>query len=162
MQSNTAPLSFSDLALRKAKVTRIETFLERVDENIDLSFTKQWHAELHPSERGRRPFDVDVLFRITLLQQFFGLSDPQAEQDIHDRSSYQMFLGITADTDIPDETTICRFRKMLVMKGWDNAFFKELLLDETNNRLTIRSRLGGEAVIDISDSASPKVVSNRP
>ena len=126
MQSNTAPLSFADISLRKAKVTRIETFLERVDENIDLSFTNQWHAELHPSDRGRRPFDVDVLFRITLLQQFFGLSDPQAEQDIHDRSSDQEFRSITADTDIPDETTICRFRKILVEKGWDKVFFKEV------------------------------------
>lgn len=126
MQSNTAPLSFADISLRKTKVTRIETFLERVDVHIDLSFTKQWHAELHPSERGRRPFDADVLFRITLLQQFFGLSDPQAEQDIHDRSSYQDFLAVTADTDIPDETTICRFRKILVEKGWDKTFFAEV------------------------------------
>jgi len=126
MQSNTAPLSFADLSLRKTKITRTETFLERVDANIDLSFTKQWHAELHPSDRGRRPFDVAVLFRITLLQQWFGLSDPQAEQDIHDRSSYQDFLRITADTDIPDETTICRFRKILVEKGWDKEFFLEV------------------------------------
>lgn len=126
MQSNTAPLSFADLALRQTKVTRIATFLKRVDAHIDLSFTKQWHALLHPSERGRRPFDVDVLFRIVLLQQFFGLSDPQAEQDIHDRTSYQEFLGITADTDIPDETTICRFRSVLVERGWDKAFFAEV------------------------------------
>lgn len=126
MQSNTAPLSFADISLRKVKVTRIETFLERIDANIDFSFTKQWHAELHPSERGRRAFGTDVLFRIILLQQLFGLSDPQAEQDIHDRSSYQEFLGITADTDIPDETTICRFRSVLVKKGWDKAFFAEV------------------------------------
>jgi transposase, IS5 family len=126
MQSNTAPLSFADLSLRKTKVTRIATFLERIDANIDLSFTREWHTQLHPSERGRRPFDTDALFRITLLQQFFGLSDPQAEQDIHDRSSYQEFLGITADTDIPDETTICRFRQTLVERGWDRAFFAEV------------------------------------
>ena len=126
MQSNTAPLSFADLSLRKTKVTRMEIFLERMDQTMDLSFTKQWHEALHPSQRGRRPFDVDVLFRITLLQQWFGLSDPQAEQDIHDRSSYQDFLGITANTDIPDETTICRFRNILVSKGWDQAFFAEV------------------------------------
>jgi IS5 family transposase len=126
MQHNTAPLSFADLSVRKTKITRIETFLKRIHANIDLSFTKRWHAELHPSQRGRRPFDTTVLFRVILLQQFFGLSDPQAEQDIHDRSSYQEFLEITADTDIPDETTICRFRKMLVEKQWDHVFFMEV------------------------------------
>jgi transposase, IS5 family len=147
MQSNTAPLSFADLALRKTKVTRIETFLEHINANIDLSFTKQWHAELHPSERGRRPFDATVLFRVILLQQFFGLSDPQAEQDIHDRSSYQEFLGITADTDIPDETTICRFRKTLVEKKWDKAFFMEVERQLRERGITVTNGKSVDATI---------------
>lgn len=148
MQSNTAPLSFADLSLRKTKVTRIATFLERVDAHIDFSFTRQWHAELHPSERGRRPFDTEVLFRIILLQQFCGLSDPQAEQDIHDRSSYQDFLGITADTDIPDETTICRFRKILVKNGWDKAFFAEVERQLREHGIIVTSGKSVDATIN--------------
>ncbi len=65
------------------------------------------------------------MFRIILLQQWFGLSDPQAEEYIYDRRSFQDFLDITADTNIPDETTICRFRTMLVEKGWDKEFFAD-------------------------------------
>ena len=126
MQSNTAPLSFADLSLRKAKITRTETFLRRVNAIVDLSFTQEWHRELHPSERGRRPFDAGALFRIVLLQQWFGLSDPEAEELIHDRRSFQEFLRVTANTDIPDETTICRFRSVLVERGWDKLFFAEV------------------------------------
>ena len=152
MQSNTAPLSFADLSLRTTKVTRVAAFLERVDAIIDLSFTKQWHAELHPSDRGRRPFDTDVLFRISLLQQWFGLSDPQAEQDIYDRSSYQDFLDITADTDIPDETTICRFRSVLVEKGWDKVFFAEVHHQLADHGVTVTRG----KIVDATISEVPK------
>ena len=152
MQSNTAPLSFADLSLRTTKVTRVATFLERVDAHIDLSFTQQWHVELHPSGRGRRPFDTDVLFRIILLQQWFGLSDPQAEQDIHDRASYQDFLGITANTDIPDETTICRFRSALVEKGWDKAFFAEVHRQFQEHGITVTRG----KIVDATISETPK------
>lgn len=147
MQPNTAPFSFADISLRKMKVTRIETLLERIDATIDFSFTKIWHEELHPSDRGRRPFDAAILFRIVFLQNLFGLSDPQAEQDIHDRSSYQRFLGFTADTDIPDETTICRFRKILVEKGWDKQFFAEVERQLREHGITVTSGKSVDATI---------------
>ena len=126
MYNNTQPLSFADLSLRKNKITRTSAMLEKANAIIDFSFTAQWHEQLHPTNKGRKPFDVGVLFRIILLQQWFGLSDPKAEEYIYDRLSFQEFLSITADTDIPDETTICRFRAVLIEKGWDKQFFKEV------------------------------------
>lgn len=126
MYSNTEAPTFADLSLRKSKSTRTDTLLERVNNIIDFSFMKDWHAKLHPSNRGRPPFDTGVMFRVILMQQLFGLSDSQAEEDIYDRQSYQRFLGITSDTDIPDETTICKFRKLLVEHKLDEAFFMEI------------------------------------
>jgi len=152
MQSNTAPLSFADLALRKPRITRTETFLRRVNDLVDLSFTRQWHETLHPSERGRRPFDVGAMFRVILLQQWFGLSDPEAEELIHDRWSFQEFLGVTADTDIPDETTICRFRSVLVEKGWDTTFFTEVHRQLREHGVTVTRG----KIVDATISEVPK------
>jgi len=126
MQSNTYPLSFADISLRKTKITRTGALPEKANEVIDFSFTAKWHEELHPTKRGRKPFDTGVMSRIVLIQQWFGYSDPVAEEMIYDRQSFQDFLGITADTDIPDETTICRFRTALIKKGWDKEFFTEV------------------------------------
>jgi transposase, IS5 family len=126
MHSNTASPSFADISLRKTKITRTGALLEKANDIIDFSFTAKWHEELHPTTRGRKPFDAGVMFRIVLLQQWFGLSDPQTEEYIYDRRSFQDFLGITADTDIPDDTTICRFRSALVEKHWDKTFFAEV------------------------------------
>jgi len=88
-----------------------------------------------------------VLFRIILLQQWFGLSDPQAEEQTYDRQSFQDFLGITADTDIPDETTICRFRKVLVEKGWDKTFFTEVAKQLKENGVAVTSGKSVDATI---------------
>lgn len=126
MNTNSKPISFADYALRKTKITRIETFLQRALKTIDLSFTKKLHLDLHNSNTGRKPYDTLVLFKILLLQQWFGLSDPEAEEQVHDRKSFQDFLGLKANDEIPDETTICRFRNNLIKKEFDKFFFKEI------------------------------------
>ena len=34
------------------------------------------------------------MFKIVLLQQWYGLSDPGAEEDVRDRLSFRRFCGI--------------------------------------------------------------------
>ncbi len=67
------------------------------------------------------------MFKILLLQQWFNLSDPQAEAQINDRISFKLFLGMDIAAIGPDETTICRFRRQIGDKA------KELF-DEINRQ----------------------------
>lgn len=63
------------------------------------------------------------LLKMYFLQQRFNLSDPGVEEAIYDRTSFQKFIDVDIVTDqIPDETTLCRFRKLLN----DNDLQKEL------------------------------------
>jgi len=148
MQSNTSPPSFADLSLRKHKITRTGAFLEKANSIIDFSFTAEWHEELHPSAKGRRPFDAGVMFRIMLMQHWFGYADPQVEELIYDRQSFQGFLGITADTDIPDETTICRFRNAMVVRSWDKVFFEEVKRQLYENGVRVTNGKSVDATIN--------------
>jgi IS5 family transposase len=54
-----------------------------------------------------------VLFKVLLLQQWYGLSDPMGEEAIGDRLSFRRFLRLAVSDAVPDETTICRFRAHL-------------------------------------------------
>jgi IS5 family transposase len=45
------------------------------------------------------------------------LSDPQAEEQLKDRLSFQKFVQLDAHETVPDETTICRFRQRLIECG---------------------------------------------
>ena len=57
------------------------------------------------SEQGGRPnIDEVVMIKLLVLQQWYGLSDPELERQAADRLSFIKFLGFPAD--IPDFTTV--------------------------------------------------------
>lgn len=62
---------------------------------------------------GRPPYDKLMLFKICLLQSWYGLSDEQSEYQINDRLSFQRFLGLTLTSKVPDRNTIWTFKENL-------------------------------------------------
>jgi len=75
---------------------------------------------------GRPPYPAKVLLGALFLQAWYGLSDPLTEELIHDRLSFRKFLDIKSDDDIPDETTICKFRNALMDKMLFDKIFEEV------------------------------------
>jgi IS5 family transposase len=56
---------------------------------------------------GRQPLGLEKMLRIYFLQQWFNLSDPQAEDAIYDSESMRRFAKVELGNDaVPDETTI--------------------------------------------------------
>ena len=49
------------------------------------------------------------MLRVYFLQQWFNLSDPQAEDAIYDSQSMRRVAGVELGDVVPDETTILRF-----------------------------------------------------
>jgi IS5 family transposase len=57
------------------------------------------------SEKGGRPnCDVILMFKILILQQWYGLSDLEVERQMADRISFMSFLGFP--DHFPDSRTI--------------------------------------------------------
>ncbi len=79
----------------------------------------------HLSAAGRKPHDLIVIVKCMILQMLYGLSDPRLEEEIADRRSFQIFLGLTSGDSIPDETTICRYRKLFAELGLDELLFEK-------------------------------------
>jgi len=68
--------------------------------------------------RPRQPPYPDlVMFKILLLQFWYGLSDDDASLAVRDRISFIHFTGLPFDSSKPDASTICRFRNRLLEKG---------------------------------------------
>ena len=84
--------------------------LEPIEKKIELSKNKK-------SEAGRSPFSLEVIVKCFILQTIYNLSDPRLEEEIADRRSFQIFLGITSGDSIPDETTLVRYRKTFSSLG---------------------------------------------
>lgn len=62
---------------------------------------------------GAKPYDVVMLFKILILQRYFGLSDEQVEYQIIDRTSFREFWGLSTGDNVPDEKTVWSFRERL-------------------------------------------------
>ena len=144
---------------RKGKVTRRERFLAEMDRVIPWSrllglIEPHYHA---PSGKGRKPHDLELLLRIYFLQQWFNLSDPQAEDAIYDSESMRRFARVElGDDKVPDESTILRFRHLLERHGLTEAIFEAVkgLLEE--KRLWLKAG----TIVDATIIAAPSSTKN--
>ena len=76
----------------------------RGDKLSALAALVDWNAFLpmadglfkNTSERGGRPnISIIIMIKLLILQQLYGLSDPQLELQVADRISFRVFLGTT-------------------------------------------------------------------
>jgi IS5 family transposase len=75
------------------------------------------------SSAGRPTHDLFVIVKYFLLQSIYNLSDPRWEEEIADRRSFQLFLGLASGDSIPDETSICRYREIFARLALDKKLF---------------------------------------
>jgi IS5 family transposase len=99
----------------KRKVTRRERFLHEMEAVIPWTRLEALIAPHYPTAgRGRRPLPLSTMLRVYFLQQWFDLSDPQAEDMLYDSESMRRFARVELGEDtVPDESTILRFRHLL-------------------------------------------------
>jgi IS5 family transposase len=102
----------------KRKELRVEKFLGEMDVVVPWAALEEEIKPYYRSEKGRRPHDLALMLRIHFLQLWHNLSDPGMEEALYDRLSFQKFLGFDCfGGDIPDESSICRFRHFLEGHG---------------------------------------------
>jgi IS5 family transposase len=120
-------VTFMDWAVAQRMVGN--QVLEKINALVDLSEAERC-LEATYSRLGRPAHRAAVMLRIMLLQHLYGLSDPQAEEQLADRYSFQKFVGLGADEVVPDETAICRFRQRMI-----ECQLQDRLLEMLNTQL---------------------------
>jgi IS5 family transposase len=151
--------TFASLAWNgKGKVTRRERFLAEMDAVIPWSRLVRLIEPHYPKAgQGRQPLGLEKMLRIYFLQQWFNLSDPQAEDAIYDSESMRRFARVElGDEVVPDESTILRFRHLLEQHGLTHGIFDAVadLLEE--RRLLLRSG----TIVDATIIAAPSSTKN--
>jgi len=76
---------------------------------------------------GRPPVSKLLLFKIVLLQEYYGLSDQGVEYQINDRLSFMRFLDLTLDDKVPDQNTIWNFKESLKVDDGAQKLFDVFL-----------------------------------
>ena len=121
--------TFSDLEYsRRRTKTKRERFLDEMNRLVPW---EDWVGRIRPhyyrGRRGRRPKDPEVMLRMYLMQTWFGLSAEGTEEAVSDSYAMRRFLGINfIDEQVPDASTLLRFRRLLEKQGLAAAFSAEL------------------------------------
>lgn len=152
-REKTSQLSFGDLQVQKRKVK--SEFFNQINAVMDWEPLRTLIEPAYAkgfSGTGRPCYDCMVLFRIELMRTWYGLSDGEIEEQVNDRLSFSRFAGLGMDDEVPDSTTLCRFRNALVKSGVYDS-----LLSEVNRQLEARHVMVTSGVIvDASVTDSPR------
>ena len=124
-------LSFSDIELSQSrKPSRISKKLEKINTIVEwdqiLKLVKV--VDKTNSIVGGVPhYNLLTKVKMLFLQHLYNLSDPELEDQVNDRLSFQKFAGIDSTTTVPDFTTIWRFKEALIQQALMNKLFDLIL-----------------------------------
>lgn len=129
MQRINAEPTFTDASLVDLGGPRTTAFLQRCEKLIPWEELAGSIRHLFPDHPGAgRPYWPAVtMLKCVMLQKWFDLSDPQAEEQLRDRISFRRFVGLSFDDRTPDETTFVNFRKALREAGCASTLFDKVV-----------------------------------
>ncbi len=155
MQQSFADMEYEN---RKRKTKRDE-FLGIMEEVIPWD---EWCSVVEPyypaGKRGRPPRGVETMLRMYLLANWFNLSDAGVEDAIYDSYAFRKFMKVDflGEEQVPDATTLCKFRKLLNDSG-----ITKLLFDTIRAFLDSHGKLmHGGTIVDATIIEAPTSTKN--
>ncbi len=108
--------------------TKKKEFLEQMDRIIPWG---EWMGIIKPyyylGERGNKPFELELMLRIHMLQNLYDLSDMGAMGEVIDSRAFSDFCRVDSSNQVPDGDTIGRFRALLVKHGLQEKLFAQVV-----------------------------------
>jgi IS5 family transposase len=116
--------TFLDIVNTGKNPTKAAKFLEEIDKVIPWYRINKVLKKWKDSDLGRKGYRPETMFRMSLLKDFYGLSDYDTEEQINDRLSFRKFMQLGVDETSPDETSLCKFRAWLTQNNKQEELFK--------------------------------------
>ena len=152
--------SFADIEYdNRKRQTKRELFLDSMETLIPWKSWTEIIVPVYPTgKRGRPPRGIETMLRMILLQDWFSLSDEGLEDAIYDSYAFRKFMGLNfLQEQVPDATTLCKFRALLNEKGLAEQIFGHVkqLLDETGKIMH------GGTIVDATIIDAPSSTKNK-
>ena len=81
----------------------------------------------YKGERGNKPYDLERMLRIYMIQNLYNLSDTASVAEVIDSRAFSDFCGVESSNQLPDRDTLGRFRNLLIKNGLQENFSHKLL-----------------------------------
>lgn len=137
--------------------TRKKEFLTQMDRIIPW---REWLGLIKPyyykSERGNKPYDLELMLRIYLIQNLYDLSDMATMTEIIDSRAFSDFCAVDSSNQIPDGDTIGRFRALLIRNNLQQILFGEVVQLLSERGLILKKG----TIVDSTIIAAPSSTKN--
>ena len=95
--------------------TKKEKFLAEINRIVAWG---EWISRIQPcyykGERGNKPYDLEWMPKIYLVQNLYNLSDMGTVAEAIDSRAFSNFSGVELSNQVPDGDTLGRFRNLLI------------------------------------------------
>src|SRR5690625_263351 len=153
-------LTFGDAeGMSKRKRTRKEVFLAEMEQVVPWNALLKLIEPHYPKmgRPGRQPYALATMLRIHFLQQWYALSDPAMEEALYDTAVMRQFARLSGLGNIPDETTILNFRRLL-----ESQKLAPKILKRVNAHLARKGQsLRAGTIVDATIIAAPSSTKNK-
>jgi IS5 family transposase len=146
--------SFGDVAVAsKIKRMRKSNVLAQIYTLIDWDRIQKILSSIdfrNSSHFGRDNYDPLSMFKVLFLQSLYNFSDRDIEEQMNFHILFMHFCGFSIDSNIPDHSTIARWRDRFIEKN-----IYELCFIEINNQLDAKGlEIKSAVIVDASIVAS--------
>ena len=106
--------------------TKKRAFLGEIERIVPW---EKWISIIKPyyykGERGNKPYDLERMLRIYLVQNLYTLSDMATVAEVIDSRAFSDFCGVESSNQVPDGDTLGRFRNILIRNGIQQELFAQ-------------------------------------
>ena len=122
-------VSLSGLSDELAQVrTKKKEFLSQIERIVPWG---EWLTLIRPcyykGERGNKPYDLERMLRIYLLQNLYDLAEEATVAEVIDSRAFSEFCGVDSSNQVPDGDTLGRFRNLLIRNGLQEKLFRQVV-----------------------------------
>ena len=148
--------AFSDELARVR--TKKKEFLEQIDRLVPWG---EWITEIRPcyykGERGNKPYELELMLRIYMLQNLYDLSDMATVAEVIDSRAFSEFCGVDSSNQVPDGDTLGRFRHLLEENGIQQKLFAQVVGTLMDKGLILKKG----TIVDSTIIAAPSSTKNQ-
>lgn len=150
-------LSFIHDELKEVKTHKRE-FLEQIERIMPWGELEELvRPHYYAGVRGNKPYDLELMLRIHLLQNLYTLSDEGTRNEVVDSRAFSDFCGVESSNQIPDGDTIGRFRNLLIENNIHEKFFALVVKTLTDRGLILKRG----TIVDSTIISAPSSTKNK-
>ena len=138
--------------------TKKKEFLNQIERIVPWGeWIKLIRPHYYKGERGNKPYDLERMLRIYLVQNLYNLSDMATVAEVIDSRAFSEFCGVDSSTQIPDGDTLGRFRNLLLRNGLQEQLFAQVIYLLQEKGLLLKKG----TIVDSTLIAAPSSTKNR-